>query len=50
MPTGKLKMYNADRGFGFITEDSGGPDMFVHVSALQKSPVQALLPVLSSSG
>ena len=37
MPTGKLKMYNADRGFGFITDDSGGPDIFVHVSALQRS-------------
>ena len=28
-------MWNADRGFGFIKDDSGGPDMFLHISALQ---------------
>jgi CspA family cold shock protein len=28
-------MWNADRGFGFIGDDSGGPDIFLHVSALQ---------------
>jgi CspA family cold shock protein len=37
MPTGKLKMYNEERGFGFITDEGGGPDVFVHVSALQRS-------------
>jgi CspA family cold shock protein len=35
MATGTLKMWNADRGFGFIGDDSGGPDIFLHVSALQ---------------
>jgi CspA family cold shock protein len=35
MATGTLKMWNADRGFGFIADDSGGPDIFLHVSALQ---------------
>ena len=35
MATGTLKMWNADRGFGFITDDSGGPDIFLHVSAVQ---------------
>jgi CspA family cold shock protein len=35
MGAGKLKMWNADRGFGFIADDSGGPDMFLHISALQ---------------
>jgi cold shock protein len=35
MPSGKLKMWNADRGYGFISNDAGGPDMFLHISALQ---------------
>jgi CspA family cold shock protein len=39
MPTGVLKMWNADRGFGFIKDDSGGPDVFVHVSELRSSGV-----------
>ena len=28
-------MWNADRGFGFITDDSGGPDIFIHITALR---------------
>ena len=35
MPTGILKMWNAGRGFGFIQSDAGGPDMFLHITALQ---------------
>jgi cold shock protein len=35
MATGSLKMWNADRGFGFIKDDSGGPDIFMHITALQ---------------
>jgi CspA family cold shock protein len=35
MATGILKMWNADRGFGFIKDDSGGPDIFMHITALQ---------------
>ena len=35
MATGTLKMWNADRGFGFITDDSGGPDIFMHITALR---------------
>jgi cold shock CspA family protein len=32
MGAGKLKMWNADRGFGFIADDAGGPDMFLHIN------------------
>jgi hypothetical protein len=34
MATGTLKMWNVERGYGFIGDDAGGPDVFLHVSAL----------------
>jgi CspA family cold shock protein len=38
--TGTVKFFNADRGFGFITPDGGGKDVFVHVTALERSGIQ----------
>jgi len=32
-------MWNADRGFGFIADDAGGPDMFLHITELQAAGI-----------
>jgi CspA family cold shock protein len=39
MGAGKLKMWNADRGFGFIKDDAGGPDMFLHINDLKNAGI-----------
>ena len=39
MGAGKLKMWNADRGFGFIADDAGGPDMFLHINELKAAGI-----------
>ena len=40
--TGTVKWFNSERGYGFIALDSGGKDVFVHISALERSGITSL--------
>ena len=42
MPSGKVKWFNSKKGYGFITEDKTEKDIFLHVSALEKSRLRIL--------
>ncbi len=42
MPSGKVKWFNAKKGYGFISEDKTDRDIFLHVSSLEKSKLRIL--------
>ena len=42
MQTGTVKWYNDQKGYGFIQPDTGGKDVFVHVSALERAGMRGL--------
>jgi CspA family cold shock protein len=42
MPLGKVKWFNAQKGYGFITDDKSEKDIFLHISALEKSKLRVL--------
>ncbi len=42
MPTGTVKWFNAQKGFGFIQPEGGGKDVFVHISAVQAAGLNGL--------
>ena len=42
MLTGKVKWFNPQKGYGFISPDDGKKDIFIHISALEKSGINTL--------
>lgn len=42
MATGTVKFYNSQKGFGFIQPQDGGPDVFVHATALEAAGMRGL--------
>jgi len=42
MATGTVKWFNAQKGYGFIEQDGGGSDVFVHITAVERSGMDEL--------
>lgn len=42
MPTGTVKWFNSEKGYGFLASDEGGPDAFVHFSAIEGNGYRSL--------
>ena len=42
MPTGKIKWFNPTKGYGFIENEAGGKDVFLHISALEQAGIDTL--------
>ena len=42
MPTGTVKFFNEQRGYGFIQPDEGGNDAFVHITAVERAGMRSL--------
>ena len=42
MNKGTVKWFNATKGYGFITPEAGGPDVFVHISAVERAGLREL--------
>ena len=42
MPNGTVKWFNTTKGYGFIAPDDGGKDVFVHISAVERSGLTGL--------
>jgi cold shock protein len=43
MAQGTVKFFNAQKGYGFIVQDAGGPDVFVHISAVERAGMTTLV-------
>jgi cold shock protein len=44
-----VKFFNQGRGYGFIQPDDGGPDVFIHVSALEQAGISSVIEVTKVS-